>query len=75
MQLFFPNDRFYNKFNNKIGTVKYLRDDTREKYMRNINFSHYYYHVHYDDGSFETYLYQNDMIQLKRLYEQPVYFE
>ncbi len=48
--------RFYSKKNNKFGTIKYLRDDYREKQMRQTDLTHYYYHVDFDDGSFETYI-------------------
>jgi hypothetical protein len=47
--------RFYNKSNQKYGTIKYLRDDCFEKYSRKINPLHYYYYVNYDDGTFNTY--------------------
>lgn len=48
--------RFYSIFNNKYGTIKYLRDDSHEKQMRQSDPTHYYYHVDFDDGSFETYI-------------------
>ena len=59
-QLFKPGSRFLYKsaVGSKYGTVRYLRDDTYEKNMRATDCNHYYYHVDFDDGSFETYLYQ-----------------
>ena len=49
--------RFINKHTNQTGTIRYLRDDEYEKNQRKSNPTHYYYHVDYDDGSFETYEY------------------
>lgn len=49
--------RFVNTHTKKTGTIKYLRDDEYEKNQRKSNPAHYYYHVDYDDGSFETYEY------------------
>ena len=48
--------RFYCEFNDKYGTVIHLRDDSHEKLMRQSDSTHYYYHVDFDDGSFETYI-------------------
>ena len=47
--------RFINKLNQKYGTIKYLRNDSYEKYKRENNSLHYYYYVEYDDGTFNTY--------------------
>lgn len=52
-----PGQRFINTRTNKIGTIKFLRNDEYEKNQRKLNPSHYYYYVIYDDGSFETYEY------------------
>lgn len=59
-QLFTSGSRFLytNHIGSKYGTVKYLRDDTYEKKKREADPKHYYYHVDFDDGSFETYLSQ-----------------
>lgn len=53
---FTAGQRFNCKSNNKCGTVRYLRDDSHEKQMRKSDPNHYYYHVDFDDGSFETYI-------------------
>ncbi len=53
--LYNPGQKFINKFNQKTGTIRYLRNDEHEKNFRLTNPTHYYYHVDYDDGSFETY--------------------
>lgn len=59
-QLFHEGSRFrhinHGLSSNKIGTVKALRNDSFEKMSRNTNPNHYYYHVDFDDGTFETYL-------------------
>ena len=67
-QKFNEGDRFQNKINGKIGTVLKLRNDSFEKESRKSNPSHYYYHVDFDDNTFETYLYQDDMV---KTYQQP----
>ena len=61
---FEPGQRFVNTITNKIGTIRYLRNDERERNLRLSDPSHYYYHVDYDDGSFETYEYQ---LNLKKI--------
>jgi len=48
----------------KYGTVRYLRDDTYEKVKRAQDPTHYYYHVDFDDNTFETYLNQMYMVEL-----------
>lgn len=54
---FESGQRFINTRTNQTGTIKYLRNDERERNIRLLNNNHYYYHVDYDDGSFETYEY------------------
>lgn len=54
-QVYFDGDKFRNIMNDKIGTVKRLRDDRCEKSIRQCKPSHYCYSVDYEDGSFETY--------------------
>ena len=61
---FEPGQRFVNTITNKTGTIRYLRNDEREKNLRLSDKSHYYYHVDYDDGSFETYEYQLNLKQI-----------
>jgi len=53
--IFNPGLRFMNTLNKKTGTIRYLRNDEYEKKYHQFNPTHYYYHVDYDDGSFETY--------------------
>ena len=48
--------RFYCINSNKFGTVRNLRNDSHEKLMRQSDLTHYYYHVDFDDGTFETYI-------------------
>ena len=60
-QKFFKGDRFQNKYNKKTGKVEDFRNDTTEKNFRLKDPEHYKYQVKYDDGSFESYLSQNDM--------------
>lgn len=54
--------RFKNSWNKKIGIIKYLRDDESERAIRLTDPSHQYYHVDYDDGSFETYESRDNMV-------------
>ena len=55
-QQFFSGQKFRCKFNGKFGTIRCLRDDMYEKKARISDPTHYYYHVDFDDGSFETYM-------------------
>lgn len=68
-QVFAPGQRFRHidmgTRANKYGTVRYLRDDTREKANRAHNPTHYYYHVDFDDNTFETYLSQSYMAEVQ----------
>lgn len=50
-------EKFINTRTLKTGTIKYLRTGEYEEKQRKTNQSHYYYHVDYDDGTFETYEY------------------
>ena len=63
-QKFVTGDKFININTNKKGTVRRLRDDDYEKLQRKNDLTHYYYHVDYDDGSFETYEGEKNMIPL-----------
>lgn len=62
-QLFSEGDKFVCKYSGKTGTVRNLRNDQYEKTQRLTNSYHYYYHVDFDDGSFETYQSQQSMIR------------
>ena len=46
----------------KIGTIVSLRNGERERRMRELNSSHYYYYIDYDDGTFDTYVSGKDLI-------------
>jgi signal peptidase I len=60
---FGPGDRFIRISNNKMGTVNRVRDDTWERTNAWI-YGHIHYSVTFDDGSFETYLDENEMIAI-----------
>ena len=54
--MFSKGSYIYNKFIEKKGIVKYLRDDMYEKEQRKSNPNHFYYYIDYEDGSFDTYV-------------------
>ena len=68
-QVFAPGQRFRHidigTRAHKYGTVRYLRDDTHEKESRAHDPTHYYYHVDFDDDTFETYLSQMYMAEVQ----------
>ena len=47
-------DNIINIYDNKKGTIDYLRNDSWEK-TYNHPYCRFYYSVSYDDGTFETY--------------------
>ena len=49
---------------NKLGTVRNLRDDSHENFMRQSDPTHYYYNVDFDDGTFETYIHGKNLTPL-----------
>lgn len=53
---FKEGQKFFCSFNKKKGTIKYLREGEREQFIRLSDPTHYYYHVDFDDGTFETYI-------------------
>lgn len=53
---FLQGQRFRCISSKKFGTVRNLRNDSREIFMRQSDSKHYYYHVDFDDGTFETYI-------------------
>jgi hypothetical protein len=64
-QVFTTGQRFRHiGMGTRYGTVRYLRDDTHEKAKRAQDPTHYYYHVDFDDNTFETYLNQMYMVEL-----------
>ncbi|VVU94741.1 hypothetical protein CPAV1605_466 [seawater metagenome] len=58
---FDSGDRFVNTLNGKKGTVRRLRNDSHEQSKRRTDPTHHYFHVDYDDGTFETYQSQDFM--------------
>ena len=62
-QMFYPGDKVFDIIRKKLGKIVNLRNDFREKKMREINPSHYYYHINYDDGTFNTYLFGGNLIK------------
>ena len=58
---FDKGDKFIHIYNKKTGTIRSLRDGSYEKKERAKDPSHYYYHVDFDDGTFETYMHQQYM--------------
>lgn len=61
--MFYPGDKIFDTERNKYGKIVNLRNDTREKKMREQDPTHYYYHIDYDDGSFDTYVFGDDLIK------------
>jgi hypothetical protein len=53
------------KFSTRTGTVEYLRDDSYERARRAADAGHYFYSVRYDDGEFDTYVAQSDILPLE----------
>jgi len=63
-KLFHKGDKFKLKYEpSKTGTVLYLRDD---EYERNKIPRTFYYHVDFNDGTFETYLNEDNMELIER---------
>lgn len=60
--MFYPGDKIFDIGRKKSGKIVNLRDNSREKKMREQNPSHYYYHIDYDDGTFDTYVSGNFLI-------------
>ena len=56
---------FFTKKITKTGTINYLRNDSWEK-KNNHPSGKFYYSVNYDDGSFETYQNESDLIKLDK---------
>ena len=64
-QAFHEGSRFENLHSHKKGTVNYFRNNEYEINKRKSDPSRYYYSVNYDDGKFESYLHQSDMINIE----------
>jgi hypothetical protein len=60
-------DHIYNIYIKKQGIIKSLRNNSYEKSKREKDPTHYYYHIDYDDGSFNTYVNINDFIQINNI--------
>ena len=60
-QKFKEGDKIVNVTNGLTGKIKSLRDDTFEQNARRTDPTHYFYHVTYDNGTFDTYVSQNDL--------------
>ena len=58
---FLKNDKFINIWDEKIGIVVSYRNDSCEKIFRINDSYHHYYHVKYQDGTFDTYCHQKYM--------------
>jgi hypothetical protein len=69
--MFCQGDKVYNICINKFGSVVNLRNDSREKKMRELDPSHYYYHLDYEDGSFDTYVNVNSLIECDKQKNYP----
>jgi hypothetical protein len=64
--IFSPGEVFQVRDTLKMGTVKKLRNDNWEQ-VNNWPQNIYYYHVNFNDGSFETYLPEDMMVKLNLL--------
>jgi len=63
--IFNSGDRIYCDTLRKYGKIVSLRDDTYERKERLKNPNHpFYYHVQFDDGSFDTYISSNDLTRI-----------
>jgi hypothetical protein len=65
--MFKEGTQIYNICIKKKGVVKYLRDDERERNIRQKNPDHFYYFVSYEDGTFDTYVYGNDLVPINKI--------
>lgn len=62
--IYSQGEKIYDIYKKKSGIIKHLRDDSREKSLRQTDPNHYYYFIEYDDGSFDTYVSYNNFIVL-----------
>lgn len=60
-----PGDKIFCEDYKKTGKIISLRDDTYERKQRQKNHNHpFYYHIHFDDGSSDTYVCGNSLVKL-----------
>jgi ribosomal protein L29 len=71
MALFNQGDTFQLVDGSKIGIVRRLRNDMWEQ-VNNWPKGLYYYHVDFNDGSFETYLSERMMVRINNILQQVV---
>ena len=65
-QRFSVGMRFYSEWSHKSGKVAAVRNNRYEREQRAKDPTHWWYHVDYDDGSFETMLAQSAMSHTSR---------
>ena len=56
ISVFNVGDKVFSYDYNKIGKIVELRDDSYERRERLRDPNHFYYHIQFDDGSFDTYI-------------------
>lgn len=57
VSIFNAGDRIYSQDYKKLGKIIALRDDSYERRERLRDPKHHiYYHIQFDDGSFDTYI-------------------
>jgi hypothetical protein len=71
MPLFNQGDTFQLVDGSKIGVVRRLRNDMWEQ-VNNWPLGNYYYHVDFNDGTFETYLSERMMVRINNILQQVV---
>ena len=62
-QMFYPGDKVFNIVRKIYGIIVNLRNDSREKKIRENKPSHHYYLIDYDDGNFDTYVFGGNLIK------------
>ena len=64
--MFRSGDKVFDTSINKYGIVVYLCDDSRETKIREYIPYHYCYYINYDDGTFDSYVFENYLIKSNR---------
>lgn len=63
--IFKSGDRICCEILRKYGNIVSLRDDIYERKERTKRPNHpFYYHIQFDDGSFDTYISSNDLTRI-----------